>query len=373
MRHSSLFIVPMAATLLLSGCIEPDLHLAAESDNRLHVELVTDTSLHTPYTVYPAPTYYELRHFVSEGDSSEHTVEANTIYSSSVDRYVSAGRHRLLAWSDIDSPDGTQVLTVNEDGGHATASTTIDPDGISMKDSLAADSMGMPTIRHAPEMFYGGQADGIDIEEAGIVYDCDADSERVTSAVVTLRPLVYCLRMEIIIVGNDGHITGTPGQTVLTSMAKSVDIATGRTLHEPCGVFFTSKMNHNATANAAQSTVNGAQTNGNDTIIGTFTTFGLCDMEPYSPSNTNLFGNGRSDLRNYLFFTLSFNNGAEKTYRTDVTDIVRHELHGGLIRLTINAADIPTPDKKNDGGSSGGAGFNPTVDDYDDVVHEFDM
>jgi len=79
----------MAATLLLSGCIEPDLHLAAESDNRLHVELVTDTSLHTPYTV------------------------------------------------------------------------------------------------------------GIDIEEAGIVYDCDADSERVTSVVVTLRPLVYCLRMEI--------------------------------------------------------------------------------------------------------------------------------------------------------------------------------
>lgn len=39
-------------------------NVGIQLSNRLHVELVTDTSLHTPYTVYPAPTYYEFRHFV---------------------------------------------------------------------------------------------------------------------------------------------------------------------------------------------------------------------------------------------------------------------------------------------------------------------
>lgn len=366
-------ILPQITILSLVGCkIEPELLLPAETLNRLHIELVTDTTLRTPYTHYPAPSNYEFRHFATSSDSSdslsEQTIESTTMFSASFNRDAAIGRHRLLAWSNIDSDDGTQVVTIQEKNGRATASTTIDPDGISMRDTTAGDSMGMPTIRHAPEMFYGGEACNVDILPSGTTYDSNqdlADSVVVTNVLVKLCPRVYCLRLEVVLAGNDGHITGTPGQTVLTSMARSVDIATGRTLREPCGVYFTSKMNRHATR--ADNKVS------NDTIVGLLTTFGLCDMESYKAENKNIFSSSRDDLQNYLFFTLTFNNGVSKTYRTNVTDIVRNHNPQGLVRVVIDANSIKTPENPDPGHSGGAEGFHPTVDDYDDVVHDFTM
>lgn len=365
MKHLTCFLATLATLSTLVGCIEPDLNLPAESYNRLHVDLVTDTTYRTRGAAYPKPTSYEFRHFVTNGDSNdEKLVESTTLYRPYVDRDATVGRHRFLAWSNIDSPDGTQVVTISEQDGHAIASTTPDPDGITMRDTTAGDSLGMPTIRHAPEMFYGGQTDSIVITQQMPTYSgSDAsDSMSTTNVRVRLRPLVYRCRLEIILTGNDGHITGTPGQTVLTSMARSVDIGTGRTSHEPCGVFFTSTMAPHKTSDKES----------NDTIRGTLTTFGLCDMDSYHHTGESIFNGGRSDLRNYLFFTLTFSNGASKTYRTDVTDVVKTGNIDGVIKIDIDASSIPMPDNPNHG-SGGGATFNPTVDDYDDVVHEFDM
>lgn len=347
-------ILPIFAILLMCGCtIEPELHLPEESFKRLHIELVTDTSLRTPYTKYPAPTSYEFRHYVAAGDSTEKNVESTTLSTTSFERNVNAGRHRFIAWSNIDSDDGTQVVTIQENDGRVIASSTPDPDGVSMRDTTAGDSMGMPTIRHAPEMFYGG--------ETSIT-----DADTTTYVEVRLFPRVYCLRLELVLTGNDGHIVGTPGPTVLTSMARSVDMATGRTLHEPCGVYFTSKMTE-LPPSQADTTIR------NDTITGELTTFGLCDMDPYSAGNANIFSGGRTDLRNYLFFTLTFNNGLSKVFRTDITDIVRNNNTDGLIRIVIDAKSIKKPDKPDPGQSGGAEGFHPVVDDYDDVIHEFTM
>lgn len=347
-------LLSLFTILMLGSCtIEPELHLPVENIKRLHIELVTDTSLRTPYTHYPVPSSYEFRHFVVGNDSVEQNVESTTLVSPHLDRDVTDGLNRFLAWSNIDSNDGTQVVTIQEKDGRATASTTPDPDGVSMRDSTVGDSMGMPTIRHAPEMFYGGETT-ID----------DVDS--ITNIEVRLFPRVYCLRVEVVLAGNDGHIVGTPGPTVLTSMARSVDIATGRTLHEPCGVYFTSKMTSHFTTRADSVTKN-------DTIRGELTTFGLCDMEPYAAANKNIFMGGRTDLRNYLLFTLTFNNGLSKIFRTDITDIVRNNNTEGLIRVVIDAKSIKKPDKPEPGQSGGAEGFHPVVDDYDDVVHEFTM
>lgn len=363
-------VLALAATLLLSGCYrEPALRFPDDNVTaRMHIDLVTDTTLRTPYTVYPEPTYYEFRHFIHVGDSAERTVESTTVFTSSFNRTADEGIHRLLAWSDIDSKDGTQVLTVNEESGRATASTTVDPDGFGMTRSAATDSMGMTSIRHAPEMFYGGQTDSIAVGTLSAYSDFEdyADTIEDVNAVVRLRPLVYCVRLEIVILGNDGRIVGTPGQTLLTSMAQSVDIATGRTLHEPCGVFFYSTMTRNPNTEPEGKVTN-------DTITGSLTTFGLCDMNPYSGKSQNIFEGGRDDLRNYLFFTMTFNNGVSKTYRTDVTDIMRNYIGNGLIRVTINAADFPIPDNPDPHHGGGGTEFKPTVNDYNDVVHEFDM
>lgn len=369
-RLKALCTAFVVLVILLANCTrEPELHLPEETATKFHITLVTDTSFRTPYTDYPAPTNYEFRHFMAPNDSTpEQTIESATVLASTFDRTAAVGIHRFLAWSNIDSNDGTQVVTIDEKGGQATASTTIDPDGISMRDTTAGESMGMPTIRHAPEMFYGGEKKNIEIQERAKAFDTSADiydSISLNNVDVVLRPLVYSLRLELVLTGNDGHIVGTPGPTVLTSLARSVDIATGRTLHEPCGVFFTSKMPPHLAS--------GAAVESNDTVTGELNTFGLCDMEPYKSTNENIFSSSRSDLRNYLFFTLTFNNGLSKTFRTDVTDIVKNNDPQGLIRVVIDAKSLKAPDKPSPGQSGGTTGFNPTVDDYDDVDHDFTM
>lgn len=347
----------LAASLTMTGCIEPDLHLAGDISSRLHITINVDTTFRSANTDYTEPSNFEYRHWSSQLPSAsddstarnEHLDESMTIFTRSLNRDATIGHHHLVAWSNISSQDGTQVLTINESGGTVTASTTIDPDGRAMGLTGYADSIGIPSVRHMPEMFFAGDtAFDITADELGVLDE--SKGEYVREIPLNLRPRVYSYEVEIILEGNDGHITGTTGQTVITSMASGVDVATGFTSSTPCGVYFPTKAD-------------------GDTIRGRLNTFGLCAMPPMADGTDVAVG--RPELHNNLFFTLTFINGTTKTYRIDVTKTVRENIYSWRFRIVLDATKFKTPDRGETTG--GGTTFNPTVVDYEDVVHEFTM
>ena len=107
-----------------------------------------------------------------------------------------------------------------------------------------------------------------------------------------------------------------------------------------------------------------------DSIGGKLTTFGLCDMEGWRPNSRAEYIGSRTDLDNYAYFTLKFNNGKEKTIRALITDQCRAQSHGGILTIHINCLDISIPEGDND---KNGDLFVPTIDDYENVDYDIPM
>lgn len=346
----------------LVGCIEPPLNLPDDNEYRMDVTISTDTMPSTPYADYPAPTYFEVRRYFSStyvgGDMQN--IESSTIFNPAFSRDASEGSHNILVWSDIDSPDGTQVVTINENDS-ICASTSTAQGGGGLSITTGNDSLGVKSIRNEPEMFYSGQTgtftithDTLDFNRLDV-----ATNTYIKDIPVLLRPVVYGYRVEIEFINNDGHINGTTGDAVLGAMAEGVCLTSGRTLSSPCGVAFNTVWKKDTTT----------QTGKVDMVSGNLTTYGLCSMPPYVVGESRQFNGGRTDLKNCVFFTLTFTNKQQRTYYVDVTRQVRAQSRGGLIRITLDASKIPIPDNPNPGGD--GAGFGPVVDDFgEDVIWE---
>lgn len=356
------YILMLSVLLLMTGCIEPPLYLPDDLAYRLHVTLVCDTTLKNFCAAYPEPTHYELRRYDNVGaDGSKMTLrEASTIFRTSFTRDVEPCTHRLLTWSDIDSPDGTQVLTIN-DADSIVASTTLSGTGVSL--SLPSDdSIGAPSLRNQPEIFYVGSIDSLVLTEDTAYYDYFDRENGILHYydTIIMRPAVYCYKVVIKILHNNGRITGTGGQAALTAMSSGCNLSSGTTLASPCAVYFDSQMLWN------QSTDQGTA----DIITGSLSTFGLCLMPPYRQGQPAEFTGGLTNLRNYIYFQLEFRNGTGGTYGIDLTSQVRKQCRGGTLSVVIDADDIKIPDRPD---HSSGSGFSPIVNDYDEIVREFTL
>ena len=329
---------------------------------------------------YPRPTSYEARrYFLGSKPHAPHTnVDPFTVYGNSFRRTYEFGYYDILLWSNIDSKDGTQVVTIDEsDLDDVKASTTVTR-GMTRIQSVAGitsmtklltgsdpDSTVVVTgLYNQPEIFYAAYPRDIFISEKPEDYDYYDEKEKcwVKQLHSDLNPEVYIYLVQVIIRHNDGRIIGCSGDNAISSFASGTSVNTGHTWDSPVLVYFGSRFKSKADYEGEQV----------DIIGGKFPSYGLCDMPSYNDTKPSRFyQGGRPDLRNYLYVDLTFRNGAQATLQADVTEQCQKQAHGGVITVIIDAMDIDIPPSPTPSGP--GSLFIPSVEDYDEVVYDIQL
>lgn len=329
---------------------------------------------------YPQPTNYEIRrYFLGDTPKVPHkTVDAFTIYGTHFRRTYEFGYYDMLLWSNIDSKDGTQVVTINENNiNEVVASTTVTrgmnrvtstssvSSGTSILSGISDPSSGIVTgLFNQPEIFYSSYPQDIYISRNKEDYDRYDEIEKcwVKQINCTLDPLVYLYLVQVIIYNNNGKIVGCTGDNAISSFASGTSVNTGHTWNDPVMVYFGSRFKKDMDVDGVNA----------DIIGGRFTTYGLCDMDSYSKTrSTSRYTGSRTELKNLLYVDLIFSNGAHATLQSDVTKQCLEQAHGGIITVIVDANDITIPPAPEPGGS--GSLFVPTVQDYDEVIYEIQM
>lgn len=392
----------LLTSVLATSCIEPPLHLPAQEVKiEMSIDLVVLNNVwnlesdweHYWYygwdnmdrdlwgdIAYPTPTSYEARrYFLGEKPGGPHTnVDPFTVYGNSFRRTYEFGYYDILLWSNIDSKDGTQVVTINEsDLEDVKASTTVTRGMTRVQSVVGAgsstklltgsdpDSTVVVTgLYNQPEIFYSAYPRDIYISEHAEDYDYYDEQEKcwVKQLHCDLNPNVYIYLVQVIIRHNDGRIVGCSGDNAISSFASGISVNTGHTWDSPALVYFGSRYK-------AKAEYEGEQV---DIIGGKFTTFGLCDMPSYNETKpSRIYNGGRKDLKNYLYVDLTFLNGVQGTLQADVTEQCQKQAHGGVITVIIEATEIDVPPSPDPGKT--GSLFIPTVEDYDEVVYEVQL
>ena len=313
---------------------------------------------------YFEPTNYEVRRYYLGGTPgaphSADNVDGFTVFGSSFRRNYQFGYYDMLIWSNIDSPDGTQVLVVNDSRVDEVTATTTATRGLSRDPENREQVTG---LFNQPEIFYSTYPCDIFISHNFEDYDYfdEVDQCWVKHLKSELQPLVYIYLVQIVLHNNDGRITGTSGDAAVSAFAASTSVNSGHTGNDPCMVYYGSRLKHNL------STPDGETV---DVIGGKLTTFGLCDMDPYWVDGRAQYNGSRADLPNYLYFTLQFSNGTSKTLTATITEQCQSQCHGGVITVNLDCRDIEVPDP---GDSGSGNMFVPTIEDYEDVIYDIPM
>lgn len=317
---------------------------------------------------YTKPTSYQVRHYyIGKEPNLPHTdVEAFSTNDTCFNRAFTTGYHDLLIWSDIDSKDGSQVLVIKETKDSVTATTT-GTRGMSRSVSKLVGTRELVEeddvvgLKNQPEIFYSSYSENIYISGDKNDYEYNADKNTYTMTIhAPMRPMVYIYLVQIVLLNNDGRVKGTNGNTAISAMASGTNLNTGHTNNIPSIVYFNTRLKRDIEFEGEKCEV----------IGGKFTTFGLCDMEPFTRSGS-IYSGSRGDLANYLLFDLVFNNNGVKTYSVEVTDQCQSQAHGGLITVYVDCSKLELPEEGADSGT--GSLFLPTVEDYQDVIWEVEL
>ena len=313
---------------------------------------------------YFEPTNYEVRRYYLGGTPgaphSADNVDGFTVFGTSFRRNYQFGYYDMLIWSNIDSPDGTQVLVVNDSRVDEVTATTTATRGLSRDPENREQVTG---LFNQPEIFYSTYPCDIFISHNFEDYDYfdEVDQRWVKHLKSELQPLVYIYLVQIVLHNNDGRITGTSGDAAVSAFAASTSVNSGHTGNDPCIVYYGSRLKDNLSAPGGETV---------DVIGGKLTTFGLCDMDPYWVDGRAQYNGSRADLPNYLYFTLQFSNGTSKTLTATITEQCQSQCHGGVITVNLDCRDIEVPDP---GDSGSGNMFVPTIEDYEDVIYDIPM
>lgn len=385
-RAVAMAIAAVAIAALTHSCIKPPLVLPSEeviidlpiivSDIEVVWNIDTDWKREWIYgwddtdemlwgsIGYFEPTNYEVRRYYLGGTAgaphSADNVDGFTVFGTSFRRNYQFGYYDMLIWSNIDSPDGTQVLVVNDKNVNEVTATTTVTRGISRN----TDNRDQVTaLFNQPEIFYSTYPRDIYISHDFDDYDYFDEENKcwVKHLKSELHPLVYIYLVQIVLHNNDGRVVGTSGDAAVSAFASSTSVNTGHTGYTPCIVYYGTRMKKGL------STAEGETV---DVIGGKLTTFGLCDMDPYWTDGRAEYSGSRSDLQNYLYFTLRFSNETSKTMLLPVTDQCQRQSHGGVITVHVDCRNIDLPDP---GDPGSGNLFVPTIEDYTDVNYDIPM
>lgn len=376
--HSSLFT--------LTGCIEPPLNLPAEEVvvdmpiviTDMEVVWNIDVDLQTDWYYgwdeedekyfgsisYPKPTNFEVRrYYLGENAGGKHNREGMdgfTIYGTRFRRTYQFGYYDMLLWSNIDSPDQTQVVVINEDNIDEVRATTTVTRGAYLN-TKAADAP-LTALFNQPEIFYSTYPQDIHISQNLEDYDYYDEEEKtwVKQINCVLEPLVYIYLVQIIVYNNeDARVRSISGDCAVSGFANSTSVNTGHTGNAPCMVYFNTMLKKNKDVRGRRA----------DIIGGKLTTYGLCDMEGYSHDTRAQYSGSRTDVHNYLIFELNMSGGSIQKCQVDITEQCQKQCHGGIITVELDAGDIPNP--VDDPGS--GSIFQPKVEDYDELIYDIPM
>ena len=263
MKRKALLFSSLIA-LLCTACIEPPLHLpgqeiltevpAVETELSVVWDVDVDWQIGWYYgwdmqdeqiwggMGYPTPTSYQVRRYYTGDDpKAPHTsVDAFSIQNTRFRRYFSFGWFDMLFWSDIDSPDGAQVLIMQETPEVVMATTT-GTRGLS-RFAQGAETTVMG-LRNQPEIFYATYLEDVYISRDLSDYEYDpVENVYIKHIETKLRPLVYIYLVQIILVNNDGRVKGVDGNTALSSMASGVNVNTGVTTDSPSVIYFNTRL-----------------------------------------------------------------------------------------------------------------------------------
>lgn len=390
MKRTHLFILYIAAVMYcVVSCIEPPLNLPGQElemkipQVETQLEVVWDHEINLEQEWYygwdskddsiwgtlgyPTPTRYEVRrYYKGESTSEEHqTVDGFSTKQTKFRRYFQFGYYDILIFNDIDSKDGTQVLVMEESLDSVIATTTgvrgISRSILDKANTNRSDTTGVIGLLNQPEIVYEAYPQNIFISHDLSDYEYDpVEDIYIKHIEAKLRPLVYIYLVQFILYNNeDGKIVGINGNAALSSMASSTNLFTGHTSNKPAIVYFNTRMKKNIMVKGRKS----------DVIGGKLNTFGLCDNEPFTRSGATYVGS-RTNLKNYLYYDLIWNNGQVKTYEFDVTDQCLSQAHGGILTVWIDCSTLTPPDPAESGT---GSLFIPTVEDYDEVFWEVEI
>lgn len=373
-------LLSLVVALLCTACIEPPLHLPGQEilteipavQTELQVVWDVDVDWNKDWyygwdtrdteiwgTIgYPMPSSYQVRRYYTGDDqNAPHTsVDAFFIRDTRFRRYFSFGWYDILFWSDIDSPDGTQVLLMEETPEKVFATTT----GTKGLSRYALGATGVVGLRNQPEIFYASYLEDVYVSRDLKDYEYDpVENVYIKKIETQLRPLVYIYLVQIILVNNDGRVKGIDGNTAVSSLASGVNVNTGVTSDSPSVIYFNTRLKKDMVADGKPC----------DIVGGKFTTFGLCDLVPYTRAGA-LYEGSRAALTNKLFFDLVFSNDGVKTVEVDVTSQFQTQAHGGIITVWLDCSQLEPPQKEEEGSSGL---FVPTLEDYDNVYWEVEM
>lgn len=390
----------LLAVVGLTSCIEPPLKLPAEVIGMnvpplilLDLDVVwnidVDWRKHWYYgwdeldrqlwgeIDYPMPTSYELRRYY-QGDTPgrpHRAPDEYTIFGTRFRRTYNFGYYDMLIWSNIDSEDGTQVVTIDErDYDNVTASTTVTrgmtrvstATTVTTGTTVLTGTSGSTTVTglfNQPEIFYSDDVRDVFVSQNPEDYDYYDEVEKcwIKHLNSELEPLVYIYLVQVILYNNNGRIRGCTGDNALSSLASGTSVNTGHTWDRPVLVYYGSRFKQDIDVRGRQA----------DIIGGKLTTYGLCDMDSYGATRySSQYTGTRTDLTNFLYVDVVFANGVTSTLQVDVTDQCQAQAHGGVItvEIDVNDIEIPTPPT-----SGSGSLFVPTVEDYEEVIFDIQM
>lgn len=380
-------ILLVLVSLQFTSCIEPPLKLPAQEVLIDMPTIITDIDViwdldtewkHRWYygwddldsalwgpIAYPIPSNYEVRrHYLGDNPGAKpHSIDGFTIFGNRFRRSYQFGYYDLLLWSNIDSKDGTQVVKIDESDPTSVQATTTVSRGMTRIINGSKSQTSVTGIYNQPEIFYSSYPRDIYISRYMEDYDYYDEAEHcwVKKINCVLSPLVYIYLVQVIFINNDGRVSGASGNAAVSAFTGSTDVNTGHTNDDPAMVYFNTRFKKNRPYEGISA----------DIIGGKLTTYGLCDMESFADAPDHDYRGSRTDLPNYLLVDVQFSNGAEQTMQFDVTEQCREQAHGGIITVIVDCADLKIPDGPN--GENSGSLFVPTVEDYEEVVYDFQL
>lgn len=382
----------------LHSCIEPPIHWPEDdplNEPEVQVQMLVDVEIQWNVDVswrtqwfygwdeldqklwgkieYPEPTSFEVRrYYLGDRAGVPHSqVEAFQVYENPFKRRYLNGYYDMLLWSEIDSPDGNQNVTIDDtDLQEVTASTTFKRgmkrietayevvDGVRLLMAASTKDSKVTLLFDQPEVFYSVYPQDIHISKNLEDYEWNEATHTYIKRInCTLTPLVQTYLVQVIFRNNqDGKIADTSGDNAMSNVASGTSVNYAKPWDAPSVVYYQSRMKKDVVFSHTD-TLGIKQGEHVDIIGGKLTTYGLCPSDP----------------KNYVYVDLMFKNGMTATLEADVTDQVRKKPHGGIITIVLDSGKVPVPEKPDPEPEGDGSLFVPTVEDYDEIVYDIIM
>lgn len=310
---------------------------------------------------YTMPTVFNLRRYFTEDvPYVPHTQViapppfSGTHYQDKFDW----GFWDILVWNDINTLDGVQSLIFDE-------KTSLDSVVAYTNQSMHRSRFNAPRYTHAfwsPEPLFSAYDRGIEINRNldGFVYDEDR-KVWVRTLDMMMYPITYIYLTQVILHNNKGRVTQSEGNAVLSSMARSTTLNTGRAGSDAISVYYNDNLKKNmplvpyGTALDDPSRLTAERV---DIIGGRLMTFGMCNQTPRLYNDASEV---TDTLNHYIEVSMLFNNGMDSTFQFNVTDQVRQRYKGGVLTVELDMDTVPIPKR------SGGSGFDAVVKDFEEV------